>query len=353
MSMNFKIMPKSAMGDWVETLREKYRVVAPKPLHGQYVFEEVESAAEMALDYTQTVLPPKKYFVPRQETLLEYKLDGSHFESVIEPTPTVIMGMHTCDLHAVELYDRIFYQTYPDQHFDAHRKNTLIVSIECLKPCTEHSFCRSMGTVSAADVFDLHLLDLGNEYAIEIGSDEGAALLEGCRGIFEATDDDVQRINDRLKNKWQNFPYRLDFDFTEMSALLHDEFNSDLWDELGEKCLACGMCTQVCPTCYCFDIHDEADLELGVGKRVRTWDSCQIDSFAEVAGGHNFRKTRAWRQRHRFMRKGKYQMDAYGLIGCVGCGRCATACLVHITPVGTFNELYKRHQDKAEAEASS
>ena len=111
------------------------------------------------------------------------------------------------------------------------------------------------------------------------------------------------------------------------------------------------MCTQVCPTCYCFDVTDEVDLTLENGTRVRTWDSCQIDKFAVVAGGHNFRTARAKRQRHRFMRKGKYQYEAYGLMGCVGCGRCADVCIVDITPIKTFNELNKRHRKPQEEPA--
>jgi sulfhydrogenase subunit beta (sulfur reductase) len=89
-------------------------------------------------------------------------------------------------------------------------------------------------------------------------------------------------------------------------------------------------------------VRDKVGLSLTDGYRERFWDSCQLDEFALVAGGHDFRPSRAARQRHRFFRKGKYQTDAYGLLGCVGCGRCGRACLVEITPVTTFNELYRQ-----------
>ena len=160
-------------------------------------------------------------------------------------------------------------------------------------------------------------------------------------------------LNQVLTEKWPRFPYRLEFDVTELPDILNLSQKSSYWKELGERCLACGMCTQVCPTCYCFNVSDEADLTLKSGKRIRSWDSCQVEEFALVAGGHNFRKARALRQRHRFLRKGKYQYEAFGMIGCVGCGRCAQACLVHITPVETFNELYRRRQagEKKEAKA--
>ncbi|HEC23767.1 MAG TPA: Ni/Fe hydrogenase subunit beta [Chloroflexi bacterium] len=340
--MGFKIMPKAALPAWIDRLCADYRVVGPKPLHGQYIFGDIHSAEELALDYTTTVLPPKKYLLPPREELLRF--EGSNAEPVIEEDapPTVVLGVHTCDLHAIHLLDRVFEQGYADQHYRAHRENVVLVSIECLKPCSEHSFCKDMGTLSADEGFDLHLTDLGDDYAVDIGSEKGEALLEGLDAVRDATPEDYERVNHVMAEKWPRFPYRLEFDVTELPSLLAVSYHSEHWDELGERCLSCGMCTKVCPTCYCFNVVDEVDFTLSAGKRIRHWDSCQIDEFAVVAGGHNFRPTRAARQRHRFFRKGKYQWEAYGLLGCVGCGRCAQACLVHITPVDTFNELYRR-----------
>lgn len=340
--MTYKILPKAALSEWIKRLRDRFRVVGPKRKHNQYVFGEIENEDELCLAYPSTVLPPKKYLVPQQEVLLRYRLDGSHLEAAINPEPTVVLGVHTCDVHAIKLFDRIFSLGFEDQHYQAHRDNTWLVSIECLASCSEESFCRDMGTASAADGFDLHMIDIGDAYAIKVGSEKGATLFQGCHQIFDAHTADLEHINQVLREKWDHFPYRLDFDVHEMPHLLHEAFENDLWDELGQICLGCGMCTQVCPTCYCFDVTDEADLLLEEGQRVRRWDSCQIHQFAMVAGGHNFRERLAARQRHRFMRKGKYQMDAYDMVGCVGCGRCARACLVHITPINVFNEVHRR-----------
>jgi sulfhydrogenase subunit beta (sulfur reductase) len=312
--------------------------------YGSYVFDEVGSPDELCLEYPPTALPPKKYLVPPRETLVQYKLDGTHIEAAIDTQPTVILGVHTCDLHAIKLLDKIFDLGFEDNHYQQRREQTFLVSIECMSPCNEDSFCRDMGTASAADGFDVHLLDLGDVFAVNVATRKGAKLLDGFHHAFDALPSDMKRVNNTLGDKWQQFAYRLDFDVHEMPELLNRSYNSDLWGELGEICLACGMCTQVCPTCYCFDVTDEADLMLATGQRVRRWDSCQIHQFAMVAGGHNFRERLAVRQRHRFMRKGKYQMDAIGMVGCVGCGRCATSCLVHITPIDVFNELYERAQ---------
>jgi sulfhydrogenase subunit beta (sulfur reductase) len=351
--MSLKIMPKAAFSKWVNRLCEDYRVVGPKPLHGQYIFDEISDVSELAMDYPSSVLPPKKYLLPPREVLFSFKNETMQLKTQIEAPPTVIMGVHTCDMHAIQLLDRVHNTGYPDQHYQERRKNTFLVSIECLKPCMEHSFCKSMGTLTVTEGYDLHLTDLGNAYSVDVGSEKGETLIAGFEDLWNATDDDYKRINSVTAEKWPRFSYRLDFDVTELPDILGLSQNSSYWDELGQRCLACGMCTKVCPTCYCFDVTDDVDLSLKNGSRSRVWDSCQVDQFAIVAGGHNFRESRALRQRHRFMRKGKYQYEAFGLLGCVGCGRCAAACLVHITPVETFNELYERRTKENTKEAQN
>ncbi|TET81756.1 MAG: Ni/Fe hydrogenase subunit beta [Anaerolineales bacterium] len=348
--MGFKVIPKVAMPEWIERLCTGYRVVGPKPLHGQHIFGDIQSAVELDLGYPTTVIPPKKYLLPQREELIRFKTDGSqvHVEAVIEAKPTVVLGIHTCDLHAIQLLDRVFQQGYSDQHYQAHRENAYLVSIECLQPCIPHSFCKSMGTLSVTNGFDLHLTDIGDDYAVDIETKKGARLLDGFSAARDVTDEDYRLFNRVLSEKWACFPLRLDFDITELPSLLSVSYESKLWDELGERCLACGMCTNVCPTCYCFNVTDEVDFTLSAGQRTRIWDSCQLDKFATVSGGHNFRASRAQRQRHRFFRKGKYQMETYGLLGCVGCGRCGQACLADINMVDTLNDLYHRHANDRE-----
>jgi formate hydrogenlyase subunit 6/NADH:ubiquinone oxidoreductase subunit I len=347
--MSFKVIPKAVLPDWVEQMRRNQRVVGPKPLHGQHIFGDIQSAAEIDLDYPTTVIPPKKYLFPQQEDLLTYRLDGSPPQVVQDAEPTVVLGLHTCDLHALHLLDRVFAQTYVDQPYMARREKTTLVSIECLRPCMSHSFCKSMGTLSVTDGFDLHLTDLGDDYAVDVGTPKGAALLQGLRGVRDASDEDSRRVNRVMTEKWPRFPLRLDFDVTELPSLLSVSYDSKLWDELGERCLACAMCTNVCPTCYCFNVADEAP-DTGCRQTIPCLGFVPAGQVRHRADGHNFRGKRAARQRHRFLRKGKYQTDAFGLLGCVGCGRCAQACLVDITPVDTFNELNRRRHRPASSE---
>ena len=354
--MSFRVISRQAMSRFVASLQDDFRVVGPRPVDGQYIFDDVRSSDELHLDYTQTALPPKKYLLPQREELLRLALDGSRIEPVFDAQPTVVLGVHTCDLHAVQLLDKVFSAGYADQHYRARRQNTILISVECLKPCSKHSFCKSMGTLSATEGYDLHLTDLGEpggEYAVDIGSDQGLSLLERHAETRPATEQDYRRLNSVLAEKWPRFWYRLDFDVSELPSLLRVSYKSPLWEELGRRCLACGSCTNVCPTCYCFNVQDEVDFALSAGKRVRTWDSCQLDEFATVAGGHNFRPARSARQRHRFLRKGQYQTDAFGLLGCVGCGRCGQACLAKINPVDTFNALYHERVDARQAARDS
>jgi sulfhydrogenase subunit beta (sulfur reductase) len=342
--VSLAIINKQDLPDFVKNLLRVYRVGGPVEMNGRYAFNTIRDPAELRLDYPTTILPPKKFLMPPKESLFEF---SSSKDLQIKPPQleprTIIFGVHTCDLHAIQLLDHVFDAGHQDPNYTHRRRQSLIVSIECLSPCDEHSFCKSMGTLSAEEGYDLHLTDIGDAYAIDIGTQDGQNLLEHAK-TRTASAADMQKLNAVLSEKWPRFPYRLDFDVNDLPSLLSMSMQSPVWNELGERCLVCASCTNVCPTCFCFDVQDEVDLDLEHGRRSRVWDSCQLDQFAVVAGGHDFRKSRSLRQRHRFMRKGKYILEAHHFLGCVGCGRCARACLVHITPVSVFNELYRQKE---------
>ncbi len=340
--MSLRVIDKPAMATFVAKMMGDYRVVGPMAKGPQFAFGQLEDPAELRLDYNTSILPPKKYLQPQEERLMTFNRSGkTTIETVIDAEPTVILGVHTCDLHAMGVLDEAFTQGYPDAHYLKRRRQTLLVGIECLKPCDQHSFCKSMGTLTVSNGYDLHLTDLGEAYAVDVGSEAGATLLEKYGEATEATEAHMQQLNKVLSAKWPRFPYKLEFDVGELPALMNQSYNSLVWDKLAEKCLACGTCNMVCPTCFCFNVYDEVELNLQDGERRRRWDSCMLDEFASVAGGENFRHQQAARLRHRFMRKGRYLMEKYNQLGCVGCGRCARLCLVDISPVDVFNELHQ------------
>ena len=339
--MRLRIVSKEEIPRMVQSLMGDYRVVGPKAKGPEFVFEVLQDPAEMRLDYNTSILPPKVALQPPKERVATINLQGEvTVEPVVEAEPTVIFGMHTCDLHAIRLLDAAFTADYPDVHYLERRRQTLIISLECLEPCDEHSFCKDMGTLTAEEGYDLHLTDLGDAYAVHVGTEAGGALLDKYATARAAADSDVRRLNEVLGAKWPRFSHRLDFDAAELPAMLATAYDHPIWAELGERCLSCGSCTNVCPTCYCFNVIDSISLTQDEAERVRYWDSCQLDEFALVAGGESFRQARAARQRHRFFRKGKWLRERFDLSGCVGCGRCIRACLVHINIVEVFNTIH-------------
>ena len=339
--MSLWIVEKHAMAPFVAKMMGDYRVVGPLAKGSKFAFGPIEDPQDLRLDYNTSILPPKKYLQPPEERMMTFTRTGKPVvETVIEAPPTVILGVHTCDLQGMRVLDEAFSQGYPDAHYLRRRERTLLVSIECLEPCDEHSFCKSMGTLTVSNGYDLHMTDLGQAYAVDVGTQKGAALLEKYGAARQATEVDMQQLNKVLGAKWPRFPYKLAFDVGELAPLMSQSYDSPLWDQLADICLACGQCTLVCPTCFCFNVYDEVDLSLEAGERKRRWDSCQLDEFARVAGNENFREHQAARLRHRFMRKGRYLMEKYGELGCTGCGRCARSCLVDISPVDVFNDLH-------------
>jgi len=341
--MSLRIIDKGSMAAFVSNLMEAYEVVGPRARDSKFAFGRITEYAQLRLDYNTTILPPKKYLLPQEEVLFRFERVGMAATPVFDARPRVIFGVHTCDIHALRLLDAVFATAQRDEHYLKRRAATLIVGLECLTPCDEHSFCKSMGTLSASEGFDLHLTDLGDQYAVEVGTAAGEALLARYAAAHGTSEREVGLLNKVLTEKWPRFSHRLDLDGSELPSLMAVSYRDPIWKELEERCLACGSCNLVCPTCYCFDVQDRVSMDGKTGDRIRVWDSCQLDEFARVGSGENFRESRADRQRHRLFRKGKYIPEMHNELGCVGCGRCARACLVDITPVGVWNALHKAH----------
>jgi len=140
--MQMKVMPKHLLEAWIDRLRQHYRIVGPKSLHGATVFGEIEHFDDLAMDYSYTVLPAKKYLLPPREELFQFNAQTMEMEANVETVPTVIFGLHTCDLHAIMLMDKINYTGFADQHYIARREQITLVSIECGTPCNAKAFCK-------------------------------------------------------------------------------------------------------------------------------------------------------------------------------------------------------------------
>lgn len=342
--MSLKIINKPDLMPFVANMMSEYEVIGPVENDIGFKFATLTDASQVRLNYNTTVIPPRKALLPTQETLFSFRSDMHTVAPAFDMKWRVLLGVHTCDLHAMCMLDEAFARGQPDTHYMKRRATTTIVSMECLDPCDENSFCKSMNTLTATSGFDLHLIGLGDFYAVDVGTTAGEALLANHAKAHEATRAEIALLDKTMSQKWAKFPVRLHLDGKDLPALMGISYKSPHWEEIGKRCFGCGSCNIVCPTCYCFDVRDEVSMDGKSGERYRIWDSCQLDEFARIGSGENFRKTRAQRLRHRFMRKGKYIAEAFpGQQGCVGCGRCARACLVDITPIGVWNSLHKDH----------
>jgi len=334
--MFFRILAKDQVPAFIEGLAKEYEVVAPVRKGKGYSFEQVSDGSRVVLDYPYTIIPPKKYFVKPQEDLLRFDADsGDVVEVEKDERPRALFGAHACDINAIFMTDKVYLGDYEDPYYKARRENTLIVGVSCMPVTT--CMCNAWGTGEVQQGYDLFLTDLGDRYFITCQSVEGAHILDTLVETSEATDEDRLALEEHTRKFSEAF--REAPDATQLQLLFDTKYNDKLWEDIGESCLSCGACSAVCPTCYCFDIIDELDPNGVTGSRKRCWDSCLNSQFAEVAGGHDFRPTRASRVKYRFYHKFRAYPAKFGKALCVGCGRCDVACKVAINPRRIINAL--------------
>jgi ferredoxin len=316
---------------------EVYGVKRKKP---RFAFDKLYDADELQLDYDISLLPPNQYLVPPRETLIKFSLVPEvSIEEKADHETKIILGIHPYDLHAIKLSDTVFTGNLVDSNYQARRNAATIIGVDCLNPWP-YSFAASMGTALPPKIFDLWLTDLGDEYLIEVGSGKGRTLLKQYIETDPANEKQIEKREKLRRDSLGRYRLSLDISPREIPVILEKGWNSPMWEDLGKRCFSCGSCTMVCPTCVCFDIRDKMELSMKGGERFRKWDSCMFDAFARVASGVNFRPTGTDRLRHRLHRKGKYMLERWGELGCVGCGRCVHACLVDIaSPVYAYNRL--------------
>jgi len=321
-------LPKEKLDFFASVVQQFGEVHAPVEQEGKYVFKRLSRWSEARLDYDRTILPPKKYFLPPRETLLQYR-DGAGYLPCSEGLDKriILFGVHACDVYALNILDQVFSGKYDDPYYQARRKNIAMIGIDC-RP-DKHCFCRSMRADFVDRGFDLFFYDIGDYYLTLVVTALGDDMVLATGPLFEKVSaPDIEQYKRSSYSKRQAF--RLDVEIRDLPEIFEMEYQNEIWDELGEKCLSCGSCSMVCPTCYCYDVADDTELGSRDGGRSRSWDSCLFTTHALVAGGENFRKSRASRIKFRYYHKQRGFVAEYGRPSCVGCGRCITACPVNI-----------------------
>lgn len=339
-----QILTKAKFDKFVGFLLTEHCLAAPVARGPQFAFETIESSDEtgrIRMDYDVTILPPKKFLLPRYETLLRFQSKApAQVEACTSAEPRIILGVHPYDLHGIAMMDKAFSAEPADPYYLARRSATMLIGLNVKSYVDDQQFMADMNTLEPPEGgFGLFLTDLGDRYYVESGTAAGAVLLK-TPGLFApagSADHKAKQAYDA--EKAANFVKRLPYNTRYLPDLLDASYDSLLWDAVARRCFSCGTCTNVCPTCYCFDVQDKLNMDAAGGSRQRTWDSCQLKVFAEVAGGENFREHRANRLRHRMFRKGKYLLERTGRVGCVGCGRCSRHCVAKISILETFQQI--------------
>jgi sulfhydrogenase subunit beta (sulfur reductase) len=344
----YVILKKEKFNEFISALAQMKKLVAPVAKgHRNYAFEEVTSGDDIALKYIPTILPLKKFFMPQRETLLEFKLDKrSNAEAIVECEPVTIFGAHTCDLAGIQCLHMVFSERPKDYNYLTRKSKVTLIGLECNEYCDEYASCHLVNASFPGGGYDLFFTDLGDFFIVHVNTISGEEILNATGSFGQADTAHRNALKSLRDHKRKVFSNEVPIKTSRIPELFDVTFRARVWKELEERCLACGNCTNVCPTCYCFDIRDELDLSLKHGVRYRVWGSCQLEPFARVAGGINFRKDRSARQRHRYYRKFRYPVDRFARFFCTGCGRCTRTCMASISLKETLNELIKESEDR-------
>jgi len=317
-----KVIDDECLNQFVSLLRQRgYTVVAPRAEGSRIVYGEVETGANFLREYINPQNSPKDFLFPRREELLSFTDDGEVIAVVPEAVKTVLLGVRPCDAMAVQHLDKIFNWDYGDIYYNRRRRNTILIGLACNKPestCFCTSFGNGLGPHQKENV-DLMLTKLDERsYLVEAVSKTGEELLSliacGAPGR-PSHDEKALKLRERAEKM---ITKRLDVDTT--VKVLDNNFDSDYWKDVARKCIGCGICTYLCPTCYCFDIEDEGT------SRLRFWDSCQFTVYSKHATGHNPRDQPYKRYRNRVYHKFVYFKKNFDEVLCVGCGRCKIHC---------------------------
>ena len=330
-------MSDHLLPEFVETLKAWGTLWAPvERAPGIFTLDPIDDVSRARPDALRTVLPFKKLLLKPRFPMLHGKTGERPTENRDNfAGPQVLFGAHACDIHALKILDLLYLSDFQDPYYLQNRRDLVVVGFACWPD--DKCFCASLDTASADDGFDLFLTPLGGRLLVAVGSSVGDDIVRANPQLFEpSTRQDTRDYLARLRDRRDAF--QLSMDVTDLPYVLELKRDDPVWKELGARCLCCGSCSTVCPTCSCFNVVDEISHQR-IGQRIRMWDSCLFPSYAVVAGGHNFRADRADRVRNRYYHKQEAFVREFGMPSCVGCGRCIENCPTGINVVEVFRHV--------------
>lgn len=304
-----------------EALEQEYDIFGPMIKKGQGIHSEtdmclygkIDSFDQLGLN-DRTFFSAKEIVFPVSETVFDFSREDSG-EPDIVPRKKIIFA-HSCDIEGFHRLDKVFLENGPsaDAYYQRRRELIFFFLIEC-RTAFESCFCQSMGTDRATD-FAVSLLETDNGFRVRIK--------DHC---FDRFFDKRKDSPDGLHDEVSEIPTQEQVTIPDLNE--KEVFDNPVWNEYAGRCLGCGRCTLVCPTCSCFGLYDAMD-EKGGNSRRRFWSACQIDGFARLAGGHECRTDKGQRMRYKIMHKFHDFKERFGQHMCVGCGRCIEVCPEYI-----------------------
>jgi ferredoxin len=326
---------KEKLNDYLNELSKNSVVYAPC-LEGETVlFRTFGSGSRLCLD-RPSHNPPKMAMLPQSETLFtfNFKKDAEdtkkmfvELDAKMDFPQTVIFGGRPCDAKGFNIYDRVYKDTdTPDPYYKGRREKTVLATLCCSSP-SPGCFCVGVGGGPAdSEGSDVLITEFDKGYFLEAITEKGKALLNAPQ-VENGTSyaDDAHKKQAEFHKLVKN-----PFSGEGLPEVNREIFDTDeFWEKSVSKCLSCGACTYLCPTCYCFNITDEQSLNNG--ERIRSWDGCMFTHFTLEGSGHNPRPTKFKRFKNRVGHKFVYYPEKFnGVIACCGCGRCIRHCPVSV-----------------------
>ena len=327
--MTNKKINKKDIGKLLSQWSQQFTVFVPSIENGVAAMSKWDGKDTGFLDwYRNTVIPPKASFLPPMEEMFSFQKDrkGYHIEL---PPPNehkqLIFGIRPCDAKALAILDMTFKDLYQDPYYLPKRNSTVLVGLGCTNPY-DSCFCTSLGISPAESTdVDLMLTDIGDQFLVEEVTDKGKELIAKTSGLKEATKTDEAKAKEAKEAAHNKVTRKINTEGIEdkLLACFDDE---DYWEKIAAKCISCGICTFLCPTCYCFDINDELFKQQGT--RFRSWDSCAFPVYTKMPM-ENPRLEKWRRVRQKVCHKFEFHPMSFGVIACVGCGRCIRLCPVN------------------------
>ena len=334
-------IPVSRMEELFLKMSETNTVYAPIEVSATVVkFGKWAPESPVRLDCLLTTNSIKDYFFLDVENIAAFSTNRKEIEikDIRKPTePFVVFGARACDAESLHLLDRVFLSEPVDTFYQSRRQNGVVITLACNAP-EETCFCQTFEIDALNPSGDIATWLVNDELYWKSFSHKGDKLTENVKNLFEETDGAaVEKQKAETAEIFKKLPFG---DLTLQKSgkeSLMEKFDSPEWEKLFNSCIACGICTFICPTCHCYDIQDfNTGSEI---RRFRCWDSCMNVDFTQMAHG-NPRPSRLERFRQRYMHKLVYFPESNdGVFACVGCGRCVRKCPVSMNIVKVAKAL--------------